>query len=323
MNKVIVFIGMLALANFRQQECSAACCVGDDASTEDYWSSFSKIAGRLMDLGRFDQAEVNFARALDFAERNFPANDERRILSHRDLAYIKARKGDIAGAEPHATRALELYEKLDEQDDTALAKLLELRGGLLIGLKRFAEADALLERSLRLYEKAQGPDEPNIASILVALSETRRLLHNRLEESEALARRAVAVTEKAPRPIRREFLPNCLETLAAAVHAQGKDEEAAELLRQAIAIQEQSRGRDHPDLVAMLADLANLERDGGKPAEAEAKYRRAIEIGKDRLVRMGPAMHRAYAGYSALLRKSGRTAEAEAMEREVSGKDSR
>lgn len=307
------------------QPCPAgvvARAIGDDSGFDDLWRDFVDFAGRLYDLGHYDESEKNFDRALKIAEAHFQPEDPRRALGLRNLAFIKAVKGDFAGAEPLAKQAIELCQQAKKPDDRALASHLELLGVIYAGLKRLDEADALLVRSLALHDKAIEVDARPLASVLVNLADVR-LRRGKAEAAEPLARRGVSLIEKSTNMAEKIHLPHCLDVLGVVLHSRGKDEEAAEQSERAVTLLEQQRGINHPDLVGLLANRANLNRDLGRMAEAEADYRRALTIGRQELsaphptlYEGHPSLNRARMGYAAFLRKSGRVADAEALEKE-------
>lgn len=59
---------------------------------------------------------------------------------------------------------------------------------------------------------------------------------------------------------------------------QGKHDQAEELLRDALEIQERSLGPNHPDVAVSLSDLARVLMEQGKQEEAERLSRRVLEV---------------------------------------------
>src|SRR5262249_17006516 len=62
------------------------------------------------------------------------------------------------------------------------------------------------------------------------------------------------------------------------LHAKGLFAEAEPLMRRALAIDEQSFGRDHPNVAIDLNNLASLLQDTNRLAEAEPLSRRSLVI---------------------------------------------
>ena len=66
-------------------------------------------------------------------------------------------------AEPLYKRALKIYEGGQQNDKQQLGLILNNLGELYRKLGRDAEAEAALERSLAILEKALGPNHPDVA----------------------------------------------------------------------------------------------------------------------------------------------------------------
>ena len=72
-----------------------------------------------------------------------------------------------------------------------------------------------------------------------------------------------------------------LNNLAQLLQATNRLAEAEPLIRTALAIDEQSYGKDHPDVAIDLNNLAQLLQATNRPAEAEPLMRRCLEITKN------------------------------------------
>jgi tetratricopeptide (TPR) repeat protein len=70
-----------------------------------------------------------------------------------------------------------------------LAQLYQAQG-------RYADAEPHYKRALAIYEKALGPDHPNLAASLNNLAELYRA-QGRYADAEPLYKRALAIKEKA------------------------------------------------------------------------------------------------------------------------------
>ena len=69
-----------------------------------------------------------------------------------------------------------------------------------------------------------------------------------------------------------------LNNQAQSLYNQRKYDEAEQLFRRVLEIDEKDLGADHPDVAACLNNLAILQKTQGKYIEAEALYRRALSI---------------------------------------------
>src|SRR5438552_2350154 len=75
-----------------------------------------------------------------------------------------------------------------------------------------------------------------------------------------------------------QYLARSLGVLAYICEAEGREARAEELYREALAIQEQARGRDDPSEVPLLYALAYLLRERGRYGQSETIYRRILAI---------------------------------------------
>ncbi len=140
----------------------------------------------------------------------------------------------------------------------------------------YAEAEPLYLRSLAIWEKALGPDHPDVAT---SLNNLAALYHNqgKYAEAEPLYIRSLAIREKALGPDHPDVATS-LNNLAVLYRNQGKYAEAEPLYLRSLAIREKALGPDHPDVAVSLNNLAALYRNQGKYAEAEPLYLRSLAI---------------------------------------------
>jgi tetratricopeptide (TPR) repeat protein/predicted Ser/Thr protein kinase len=233
--------------------------------------------------------------------------------------------GELAAAEPHLRRALELRRKAlgDEHLETARAMnhlgLLEWQRG------RTSEAGPLIRQALELRRRLAGPDdwdtlgsEGNLANVYSAegryqealplyernLASTSRVLGaehpDTLETMGSLANcyqdtgrydKAEALHRQvleARRRIEGEKAPatvSAMNNLANDVMFQGRFEEAEQLMHRTLELKVEVYGADHPFTFNSVGNLAELADKMGHDADAERLYRKAIE-GRTRV--LGP-----------------------------------
>ncbi len=157
-----------------------------------------------------------------------------------------------------------------------LADVLMGAGFYLHHQAAYAETGPLFERALAIFEKALGPDHPDVAQALTNLAELYRA-QGAYERAEPLFERALAISEKALGPDH----PNVaalLNNLAALYRAQGAYERAGPLCERALAIFEKALGPDHPNVAASLNNLAGLYHAQGAYERAAPLYERALAI---------------------------------------------
>jgi tetratricopeptide (TPR) repeat protein len=176
---------------------------------------------------------------------------------------------------------------------------------------KFAEAVPLAQQALAIYEKALGPDHPDVAQ---ALNNLATLYYNqgRTAEAEPLYKRSLAIREKALGPDHPD-VAQALNNLALLYKQQGRYAEAEPLHKRSLAIREKALGPDHPDVAGSLNNLAALYDDQGRYAEAEPLYKRALAIREKALGPDHPDVAHSLNNLAALYDNQGRYAEVEPL----------
>eukprot|EP00741_Cyanophora_paradoxa_P017463 tig00020965_g16872.t1 len=112
------------------------------------------------------------------------------------LAALLLRKGELAPAEGHLSRALELRKKALGERDPKVAGLMFALGSLHAAQQRPAQAEPLLRACAEGRQRALGEAHPATASALAALA-ALLAAQGRHAEAEPLLRRALAAREAA------------------------------------------------------------------------------------------------------------------------------
>jgi tetratricopeptide (TPR) repeat protein len=95
---------------------------------------------------------------------------------------------------------------------------------------------------------------------------------------------------------------------------QGKNEEAIQMFRQAIATHEADLGPVHPILIRPLTSMARVQAAAGRQDEADAIFRRAVAIAEQRLGPEHPAYSDVLMCYARFLRAAGHKRESKLLE---------
>jgi len=240
----------------------------------------------------------------------------RRVTSALDLLFPDVRPAtgyaiwkQCERLQPHALLCLHQAEALEESLTFAslaykVAQYLRVRG-------RYAEAEPLYQRALRIRERAYGPDHAQVAPSLNDLAILYWCL-GKYEQAEPLYRRALRIWEQSLGPDHPQ-VGTSLNNLGFLYRDQGRYTEAEPHYLQALRIWEQSLGPDHPDVAHPLTNLAVLYQDQDRHAEAEPLARRALRIWEQSLGPDHPLVSSALNMLAALYRDQGRYAEAERL----------
>jgi tetratricopeptide (TPR) repeat protein len=196
-------------------------------------------------------------------------------------------------------------------DFEAAARLLNGAGLYLIERARFSDADPLIQGALGIWERALGPDHPDVATGLNSLAALYKN-QGKYAQAEPLFPRALAIDEKALGP-NHPGVARDLNNLAALYDDEGKYAEAEPLYQRALAIFEKVLGPEHPDLTTSLNNLAVLYYEQGKYAQAEPLFQRALAIREKALGPDHPDVAYSLNNLAALYKNQGKYAQAEPL----------
>jgi tetratricopeptide (TPR) repeat protein len=307
-------------------------------------------AGRTMSVHRLVQLVVQ--ANLDDATRRRWA--ERAVLAvNAAFPYVEfANWPRCRRLLPHVRQVAKLVNAYSI-DTPEAGRLLNEAGYFQKTQGRYAEAERLYQRAIRIRRKALGPEHPAVAQTLSNLA----LLHHRqfrYRKAERLYRRALEIRRKSLGPndpgvatvlnnlgglyraMRRyrqaeslflealaifeiasgsecSGVAQSLNNLGGLYRLQGELDRAEPLLRRALEIREKELGPDHPTVARSLSNLALLYVAQKRFGPAEELYVRAIRILEDAFEHHHVDAAEVMANYSKLLRAVGREDDAAAM----------
>ena len=169
-----------------------------------------------------------------------------------------------------------LEEAEARRSDNLAAKTLDRLAELFYEQGRYAEAEPLLRRALKILESAFGPERSQVAVGANHLGHVQQA-RGQLAEAEALYARSLAINEKEFGPVHPRIAYD-LASLAGIHSARGERAQAEALYRRALAMLEKTLGPNHADVALILARLAQLLRDSGRETEAAKLDARATTI---------------------------------------------
>jgi len=281
-------------------------------ASESYLTTLEAVLDRLQQTKRIEAAQAKadgaIAAFMALGDRGLPFAV---VLNNRQsmVALDSGRSGD---AKAYAQAALALLEgntvaPLSGRVDPQVAALNNLARAYR-GLANYAGAEDAYRRSIALLE-ARG-DKRN-AGIVTDNLAVLFMHQGRLDESERLAKRGLALLEEA---LGRDHptVGQSAANLGALLNEAGRPLEAEPLLRRALAIVEAQRT---PNLVLMgiIEDnLAGVLRVSGRRPEARAHFERAIGYLERALPKTHPRIATARNNFGRYLLDLGRLLEAEA-----------
>ena len=272
------------------------------------------LAATLRYQDRLDEAIGVLYQRLGILERS-PAGNEIRIAEAlRDIAFQKVFKGELQQSTELLHRALELLESSVGPNHPSIGSVSTILGWVSVLSGRWDEAEVAGERALRIAEEYLGPTHVFVADALDALGSIYALEGKYREATEANDRciqikrsiygqqtPKVAVTLQNSAWVRmksgdygaaeRMYLeafgllgglekikaPIFWKNFAALLCLQGRLSEAEKHFEVALA-QAESWGPEHPSMVWVLNDFAQLRVAQGRLEDAEALTDRSVEL---------------------------------------------
>jgi tetratricopeptide (TPR) repeat protein len=229
--------------------------------------------------------ESRFADAADQYHMALSMYEKVEGLNGLDVAHVLQGLSVVEGAQGKTREAREVLERSRNIEQHLEGTASNPDGATLnnFGLiadreGRYAEAESFFKRSVDAYEKAVGPDHPDLA---IALANLGRLYRDReqfdIAKAEPLLIRALSIREKTLGHDHPDTVKT-LSDLSLLYFYQKNFAAAEEFAARALPIQEKAFGKDGLDVSTTLNRLGISERDLGKFPEAEATLKRALAI---------------------------------------------
>ena len=246
------------------------------------WEQYNEAGRRSLGQGQLAEAEEYFQAAIREAEV-LGAESPQLAASLNALGQLRLQAKDLAGAEQHLRRSLAIREKVYGPEHHAVVSSLNNLGALYDAKGDLDEAESSLRRALAICEQQLQPSHPDLA---LALNNLARL-HFKRRDFPAADRLFLRLLE-LKRALGKDHpeVATVLGALGKLRLAVGRNDQAEQLWRQALAIRERAFAPNDPILATTLESLADCcARQSGRIADAIAHRERALEI---RLTANGP-----------------------------------
>ncbi len=261
------------------------------------WMSFRR--------GQLTEAGEAWSRALAIREK---VPGPKRVELQKvlvGLAQVRMSQRRFAEADALTERGYGILRANGETVSEAAAALKNLQANIALNSENFAAArdhareQVAIELALRVKG---GPDQPVTAYLMLGQAQQRL---NEFAEAEAAMREAVRWSQSQEGPLQRSAL-TAYTQLSALLNDRGEPQQAALFAGQALARGERELGKDAPNLVSVLYNLAQAERTLGDLAQALRLYQRsAAIIEKNTATVQRTFVVRHYRGYAQLLLQIG------------------
>ncbi|HXU33944.1 MAG TPA: tetratricopeptide repeat protein, partial [Thermoanaerobaculia bacterium] len=244
----------------------------------DTKARLSAVIGRVYDqLGEYEKARQVFLKALKLHAEAGNKGRPQEAEAILGLAQVESDTGNDAKAEELMKQGLALQDLPGNDENTDYVEALNNYGGLLLQKpERYADAEKLFVRALKVEQKPGRSRDRTVAIAFAGLGELQLRQHN-FAEAEGFYRRSLNLRRKAFGVPSIE-VARTLNSLAIVLEDLHKDREAEALYEQSISMRRTVLGPIHPRLATPLSNMARLYETSGQWAKAEKPYREAVEI---------------------------------------------
>ena len=230
-------------------------------------------------VGRFADATVQYKKALAIREHFYGQNDVKVADVLRDLAYVLEMQRLLGEAEYCVKRCVTIVTKIHGSSHAKVGGMIRRLGRIQAIQGRTDEGGRNLEKALRILKETAGDISPEVRSLTEELA-CFYMAEERYDEAES----AIGELERIqPSELfskdDRDASYAGLLSVKANLHVNRKEYGRAEnLLRQAIAVLESEKGRDHPKIANCLGGLSVIRAVQDQHDEAIDLINREIRI---------------------------------------------
>jgi tetratricopeptide (TPR) repeat protein/CHAT domain-containing protein len=232
----------------------------------------------LIEDGRYAEAEQAARELLKDVEARDGSDSLQTARVLDVLVEALTRSGGAGDPESRklGERAVEIKERLLDDDHEEVARSLFLLGRLLRVAGKLEDARDALERSVAIQKDKLGPDHPDLAASLNSLGVVLQIQGD-YEGARPLHEEALRIARESMEP--EHFrLASYLNSYAMLLKLTGDLSGARPVFEEALEISKKILGPEHPQVAGALGNLANLVSDLGELGEARALLEEALAI---------------------------------------------
>jgi tetratricopeptide (TPR) repeat protein len=254
------------------------------------------VRGRAEEtLGHLDEAERDYEQSFWLAQRLEATGTAVRTAAA--LMTLLGNRGRLDDAEGWARHVESLLPRLPDADEER-GDYYDRRAGLYGRAGDFEAAVDTRRRALEILTKAEGPDDPDVATVLANLGRDLRAAQRYAEAEQALDRAHDILSEQlGPR---HPEVGRARVGLGVLASVQRQYPQAREHFEHAVELYEDGYGPNAPQLVGVLTNLGNVYNALDLQTQSLAAHQRALDIleeihGPDDLQLSAPLHNAAYA----------------------------
>ncbi len=273
------------------------------------------IGNTLVALGRFQDAESNFRRALELRRAAGEADHRAMTNALNGQAIVQRQLGNHSRAEALWRQALDIARRDPEGDELRVAGILSNLGLTLLDQNRLEEAAAIFRDSLDIHHRLVPQETLESARVQSNLA-SALLMQGKINDAEPLIRRALEARRRELPPGHPD-VADALNNLSEVLRSQGKLGEAEAQVREAVEIARQSLPEGHATIGVWLNNLGSILQARGKLEEAVTQSQEALTVLRQALPKQHPQIAVALNNLGEQLAAQGKGAEAEPLLREA------
>jgi tetratricopeptide (TPR) repeat protein len=240
--------------------------------------SLNSHARALRQLGNFIGAEAAVRQALAINSRVYGGNSLPVALNLNELAVIQLQLGQFTAAEQSAQSGLNILEALHlDCTDPNVSRLLNSLGRVHQTRGNYERAAAIYTRALDLDRRQVGERHLKYATHLLNYAAVKAGLGKLQEAQKDMSAAIHIVREDVQRP-RHPDLIDALANLGSILRAMGNLDDAQEVLQQALELDIEVRGKDHPYVGNDHARVGRVAYDRRDFDGAASSFRAAMAI---------------------------------------------
>jgi TonB family protein len=206
------------------------------------------------------------ARQRDAQAQKPASSDVDEITRLNQQVVLLVDQGKLDEALSVGKQALDTAGKRLGSDHNLVGLAAHNLAQVYFAKKQYSEAAKFYQRSLNIYEKTLGPNDPKLADELFGLGWSSYAI-GEAAKTEMCLLRSLSIREKANGPQSAEAA-ECLYALGQFYHKSGRGNKAVEFYKRAIPIFEKTRGENDQELGELLGKCSCALMQNGQKQEA-------------------------------------------------------
>uniref|UniRef100_A0A2P2J5C7 MalT-like TPR region domain-containing protein n=3 Tax=Rhizophora mucronata TaxID=61149 RepID=A0A2P2J5C7_RHIMU len=229
-------------------------------------------------LGKYEKSLLVYQRAVAILESRHGKNSAFLVSALLGMAKVLGSIGRVMKAIEVYRQVISILELARGVESEDLVVPLYGLGNLFIKQGRAEDAESPFLRILRIYMNLYGENDGRVGMAMSTLAHVKCATGN-AEEAIDLYKKALRIVKDTNYVALDDIIMEKMRIdLAELLHVVGRGKEGRELLEECLLITEKYKGKEHPDSVMHLLNLATSYSQSKNFVEAERLLRTSLEI---------------------------------------------